>query len=220
MCVCVCCLCLWDMQHTEKNNINRDFVKLWVHCHRLLSSLALSSPSSPLTHVHAVNRGSYLRIFLVWHAIRKLNPNRAASHPAFLKAIIVHCSIYRPVSVCVCVCVCFPVWQLWNSSVKESARSQGGTRLHSHADMHLDLEGGAGGGTVPQTTITQNEISICSEVLEMRGNGDSRRGRGEGNWRWREVNTGIKLCGVFVRWYEQKSQTSSGGFGAQMKRTC
>lgn len=30
--------------------------------------------------------------------------------------------------------------------------------------MHLNT--GGWGGTVPQTTITQNEISICSEVLE------------------------------------------------------
>lgn len=53
--------------------------------------------------------------------------------------------------VCVCVCVCFPVSQLRNSSVKESARSQGGTRPYSYADVHLNTE-----QLVPQMTITQN----------------------------------------------------------------
>lgn len=38
-----------------------------------------------------------------------------------------------------CVCACFPLLQLWNSSV--SARSQGGTRLRSHTDIHLTAEG-------------------------------------------------------------------------------
>lgn len=95
-CKCMCRFLLFSLKLKSttyrQSDINR-------YCKTVspLSSLVLSFPSSTSSssHFHTLNRGSCL-----------------GSHPeilslpssflvSFLKGIIVHCSIYRPVSVCV-----------------------------------------------------------------------------------------------------------------------
>lgn len=207
-----------DMKDTEKNYLSKDTAQLYLHCHRLLSPPVSSSSSSTSSssHFHLLNMGSCLG-----SSPEILSPP-SSFPPSFLKGIIVHCSIYRPVTVC----VCFPVSQLWNSSVKESARSQGGTRLHSHTDIHLNTEGQS---HKRLSHRIQNEFSICSEVGDERGwrrDRDSRRGRKlkmKGSESRNKGRKSFLLCGVFVRWTSEKSQACSSllrGFGAQMKGMC
>lgn len=137
------CLCLPRRQgikkekhNNRKSNINKDIGSplsscLGLFCH-LLSSLAflyLFIESFPYTQ----------------QGIPSWNPsgNSIPTEQLPTQLLKGHHGplLYLQPCECVFVCVCFPVSQLWNSSVKESARSQGGTRLHSHADIHLNTEG-------------------------------------------------------------------------------
>lgn len=84
----------------------------------------------PLTQFYTVDTGFYFGT--LW----KFNPHGAGPHSLFQR---VSRSSALFTAQRACVCVWFPLSQLWNSSM--GARSQGGTRLRSHTDIHLTAEG-------------------------------------------------------------------------------
>lgn len=122
-----------------------------------------------------------------------------------------------------CVCVC--VFQCDSSEIALSKRAPGAREAPDSTLTRICTSTQGGGGVRSHKQPSHRmRFPYAQKFWRWEGgrrHGDSRRGWGEGNWRWREVNTGIKLCGVFVRWYEQKSQACLRlplGFGAQMKR--
>lgn len=176
------CVCLpWrqgiksEKCNNRKSNINKDILKLCLHCHRLLSSSVISCPllpssTSSSSHFHTLNRGSHLGTHPEILSLPSSFP------PSFLKGIIVHCSIYSPVSVCLCVCV----FRYHSSEIALSKRVPGAREAPDSTLMRISTSTQRDSPTDDYHRI-QNEISMCSEV-KIRGrrrDRDSRRGRGE-----------------------------------------
>lgn len=107
---------------------------LWLHCHHLSASFVTSCPllpssSSSSTHFHTLNRGFCLGTHL--EILSPLSSFFKGHHRPLL---------YLRPHECVFVRVFSGITAL-NSSIKAFARSQGGTRPFSPADIHLNTEG-------------------------------------------------------------------------------
>lgn len=137
---------------------------------------------SLFSHFRTLNGGSCLGT----HS--EIQSSRSSFPLSVLKGIIVHCSIYS--TECVRVFVRIPLSQLWNSSVKERASSQGGTRLCCPADIHSNIKGQC------HRRLSQHTEGRFPHAqkwgLEERGGTETVGAEDERKPKMRDVSVGIK----------------------------
>lgn len=161
------------MQHTEKD-INRDVSKL--HCHRLLSPSVFSCPLFPFLYLFIKSFPYAQQEILSWIPFGNSIPT--SNFPvSFLKGIIVHCSIYRPVCVC--------VFRYHSSEIAPSKGAPGAREAPDSALTRMSTSTLRDSPANDYHTEYRMRLPYAQKS-EMRGRrraGDSRRGRGEGNCR-------------------------------------